>query len=372
MRNLALIGLFPLLVNVVSGDAVESLSVIVGDSVSLQTDSTIESGGVIEWRFEGHLIARINYESNKKILLVDANEKFRDRLKLDDHTGDLQIRNVRTSDSGIYKVEIYSGRGISTNAFNVTGVINLESDGVKVVPVMERDSVILPSGLSEIQREDEITWKFKDTLIAEMNRKDGVFSAYEDVLDGRFRDKLQLDNKTGSLIITNIRPNISGLYEISISRSSRRYTTHKMFSVTSVEGENRMSAMEGTTVILQSDISEIHSDDVVVWRSEHGDSIIATINRRTQNVTVLDGDDGRFGGILELDSKTGSLTIRHIKTKHAGLYHLDIIGHRRTVFKRFYISVCPQNGHHYVMGIVVLAVLLLVVTGAAVWMNRKL
>ncbi|KAL0149487.1 hypothetical protein M9458_055275, partial [Cirrhinus mrigala] len=98
--------------------------------------------------------------------------------------------------------------------------------------------------------------------------------------------------------------------------------------------------MEGTSVTLDSGVSEIHRDDVIVWRSEHGDSIIAKIDTRTGIFTTFDGAEGRFSGILELDSKTGSLTIRHIRTKHAGLYHLDITGNRRSIFKRVFISVC--------------------------------
>uniref|UniRef100_A0A671LYA9 Immunoglobulin domain-containing protein n=1 Tax=Sinocyclocheilus anshuiensis TaxID=1608454 RepID=A0A671LYA9_9TELE len=109
------------------------------------------------------------------------------------------------------------------------------------------------------------------------------------------------------------------------------------------DGENRLSVMEGTSVTLESGVSDIHTDDVIVWRSEHGDSVIAKIDRGTKVFTTLDEADGRYSGTLELDSKTGSLTIRHIRTKHTGLYHLDITGNRRTVFKRFFISVCVSD-----------------------------
>ncbi|XP_042604927.1 uncharacterized protein LOC109065542 [Cyprinus carpio] len=342
MQDLGLIFLFLLLVNVVSGvetEVVESVSVIVGDSVTLQTEVTqIQSPGLIEWRFEGYLIARVDSDSNKRVQ-AKVTEEFRDKLQLDNQTGDLKIRNIRTADSGLYELDINSARGSSKKSFNISGVLDSASDGMNVVSVMERDSVILPSGLSKIQREDQITWMFKGTLIAVINTTAGIFSTYDDVLDERFRYRLHLNHQTGSLIITNVKPKISGLYEINISKNSSRYTTHKTFNVTSIEGENRVSAMEGNSVTLQSGVSEIHRDDVIIWRSEHGDSIIAKIDRG-KVFTTLDGADGRYRGTLELDSKTGSLTIRHIRTEHAGLYHLDITGNRRTIFKRFFISVC--------------------------------
>ncbi|KAL0161166.1 hypothetical protein M9458_044891, partial [Cirrhinus mrigala] len=50
----------------------------------------------------------------------DANGKFTDRLALDHPTGSLTIKNIRTTDSGIYKLQITrSGMGISiTKTFN--------------------------------------------------------------------------------------------------------------------------------------------------------------------------------------------------------------------------------------------------------------
>lgn len=95
--------------------------------------------------------------------------------------------------------------------------------------------------------------------------------------------------------------------------------------------------MEGTTVTLESGVSDIHRDDVVIWRCEYGDSIIAHMSFR--NFSTFDGDDGRFRGKLKLDYKTGSLTIKDTRTKHAGLYHLDITGNRNNTFKRFNMYV---------------------------------
>jgi len=107
------------------------------------------------------------------------------------------------------------------------------TDELKSVSVMEGHSVSLNSGLTEIQKGEEITWKFgpNKNLIAET---DGVNNMIPDDLDGRFRDRLKLDNKTGSLTIMNITNNHTGVYEIKISSSSSS-STHR-FTVT-VYGE---------------------------------------------------------------------------------------------------------------------------------------
>ncbi|XDV24165.1 hypothetical protein PO909_028414 [Leuciscus waleckii] len=84
---------------------------------------------------------------------------------------------------------------------------------------MEGDSVTLNSSLTEIQTGEEIMWRFgtNGSLIA---KTDGVKNTIPDDLDGRFRDRLKLDKKTGSLTIMNITTEDAGVYEVKISRSS--------------------------------------------------------------------------------------------------------------------------------------------------------
>ncbi len=74
------------------------------------------------------------------------------------------------------------------------------------VSVMEGDSVTLNTDLTEIHEYNDILWKFgvENSLIAEINREKQIFSIYDDVPDGRFRDRLKLNHQTGSLTITNI------------------------------------------------------------------------------------------------------------------------------------------------------------------------
>ncbi|XDV23487.1 hypothetical protein PO909_028051, partial [Leuciscus waleckii] len=83
---------------------------------------------------------------------------------------------------------------------------------------MEGESVTLNTDLTEIQDDDNILWKFgaEKSLIAKINRKKQIFSTYDDVPDGRFRDRLKLDDQTGSLTITNITTEHTGVYEVKM------------------------------------------------------------------------------------------------------------------------------------------------------------
>ncbi|XP_073721359.1 SLAM family member 5-like [Misgurnus anguillicaudatus] len=85
--------------------------------------------------------------------------------------------------------------------------------------VIEGDSVTLQSNITKLQTDDLILWQFglNKTLIARINGVAKDISIYDDVLDGRFRDRLQVKNQTGDLIITDITTQHTGLYNIIIS-----------------------------------------------------------------------------------------------------------------------------------------------------------
>ncbi|XDV23888.1 hypothetical protein PO909_028246 [Leuciscus waleckii] len=98
------------------------------------------------------------------------------------------------------------------------------------VSVMEGDSVTLNTDLTEIPEEEDILWKYgaENSLIAKISIETRVFSTYDDVPDGRFRDRLNLDDQTGSLTITNTRTEHSGDYKLEIRGMKR---SSKTFSV---------------------------------------------------------------------------------------------------------------------------------------------
>ncbi len=93
-------------------DAVESVSVLEGDSVSLNSGFTeMMDYNLILWRFgdENSLIAQISVMANSMTVYDDVlDERFRDRLKLDHQTGSLIITNTRTEHTGLYKLQTNS------------------------------------------------------------------------------------------------------------------------------------------------------------------------------------------------------------------------------------------------------------------------
>ncbi|XP_077081822.1 SLAM family member 5-like [Siphateles boraxobius] len=116
-------------------DEVKSVSVTEGESVTLNSDTEIQTDDMITWRTvqNNNLIAKIK-ENNNKTDFPD--ERFRDRLKLDEKTGSLTIMNIRTTDSGLYRV-ISSRSKTPLYTFNLTVYARLP------VPVISRDCSVL-------------------------------------------------------------------------------------------------------------------------------------------------------------------------------------------------------------------------------------
>uniref|UniRef100_A0A672M6F0 Ig-like domain-containing protein n=1 Tax=Sinocyclocheilus grahami TaxID=75366 RepID=A0A672M6F0_SINGR len=118
-------------------DAVKSVSVTEGDSVTLDSGVTDkQSDNLITWNFKtnGPLIAKIDQAANDISIIDDGPDKrFRDRLKVDHQTGSLTITNITTQHAGVYQVTISSKIKIIYR-FNVTVYARLP------VPVIIGDS----------------------------------------------------------------------------------------------------------------------------------------------------------------------------------------------------------------------------------------
>ncbi|XP_073669674.1 uncharacterized protein [Paramisgurnus dabryanus] len=220
-------------------------------------------------------------------------------------------------------------------------IVSMVVNGVfgDTVSVMEGDSVTLHTGLNAIQLDVVIEWMFGNdqVLIAVINRAANTISL--DGADGRFRDRLKLNNQTGDLTITNIRSEHTGVYKLEITGEK---TTTKTFSVSvfgGTGGVKQMSVMEGDSVTLHTDLTEIQRDEKILWLYEHENTVLAQINRAAHIFFINDIAKKRIVPKLHVDHQKGDLTIRNIGAAQSGLYQVHIISGMHTIHKRFNITV---------------------------------
>ncbi|XP_077081738.1 uncharacterized protein LOC143735448 isoform X8 [Siphateles boraxobius] len=94
------------------------------------------------------------------------------------------------------------------------------------------------------------------------------------------------------------------------------------------------SVTEGDSVSLNTDV-QVQRDDQILWTFGPQNTRIAEIIRRDQMNYIFVSNDGDR---LQMDSQTGSLTIRNIRSEHTGLYELTVVSSRKTL-KRFNVTV---------------------------------
>ncbi|XP_026106616.1 uncharacterized protein LOC113078533 [Carassius auratus] len=102
-------------------------SVNEGESVTLDPGVMKKTDDLMTWYFNDIPLNEITRNQSSICAddqCKDAEERFRDRLKLDHQTGSLIITNTRTTDSGEYTLQIISSRFSITRSFsvNVTAV----------------------------------------------------------------------------------------------------------------------------------------------------------------------------------------------------------------------------------------------------------
>ncbi|XP_073793136.1 uncharacterized protein [Danio rerio] len=291
--------------------------VLEGKSVTLSSDLTeLKNDEQIHWWIgnKDTVIAEINVTANRFSVFDDVLDgRFRDRLKLDNKTGSLTITNTRSEDAGVYELQ--------TNQISRAVILKVSDE----MRVWAEQSVTLSSGVSELKNDDQIQWRFgnEDILIAEINKQTNRFSVFDDVLGGRFRDRLKLDKKTGSLTITDTTVEHAGVYKL---QTNNEINTVKQ----TVRAFKEVSVTMGNSVTLSSGVTEMMDDDQIQWKfgedwwfsSEY--TLIAEVNITQIKFSVFDKVlFGRFSDRLKLDIKTGSLTITNTTVEYKGDYKLQ-------------------------------------------------
>ncbi|XP_073669703.1 uncharacterized protein [Paramisgurnus dabryanus] len=162
--------------------------------------------------------------------------------------------------------------------------------GDEVKSVMEGDSLTLHNNITELQRDDVIEWRFGDkgSLIARINKTSNIVRINADVLDGRFRDRLQLNNQTGELIITNITTQHAGLYQV-INRNTPNtpyrfnVTVYGHLPIPVITTQNSSSSETSSCVLLCSVLNVRDCLD-----DSYSCVVNNTISNQTQHLNITD------------------------------------------------------------------------------------
>lgn len=98
-----------------------TLILIEGNPFTLHVNpDDIKGAFALEWMFNDTIIAEIAIEVNTSKQVQYPDKKiFRDRLKMNEQSGSLTIKNIRTTDSGLYKLQIRAKSKESIKTFRV-------------------------------------------------------------------------------------------------------------------------------------------------------------------------------------------------------------------------------------------------------------
>nr|XP_021325230.1 uncharacterized protein LOC100142642 isoform X2 [Danio rerio] len=342
------------------------VSVKEGYPVTLHTDvPQLHGDELIVWRFgDKEKLMAIDDKEIKSKKIYDTDERFRHRLELIDLTGSLIINNMKYTDAGLYTVKISSNKQILYKKFFVTvsgsGLSSGAVAGIVVLLLLVAVAAVLGflyyrNKNSKLQKRldgvyqtasggdvtikpetklhpgDEIQWWFWNELSPIAGFKDGkIFTSNNPKWKGR--DRLKLDKKTGSLTINNIGRKLTGKYTLEIIRGSGE-NIRRTFTV--LITDNKIAAQKGASQTLKPD-TEIQRDDEIQWLLGNKNDLIAKMTGVTRKITY---PDERFKDRLELDKKTGSLTINNITFKHTGVFKMKISSWRRNKIQVFIVYI---------------------------------
>ncbi|XP_073792601.1 uncharacterized protein isoform X2 [Danio rerio] len=232
--------------------------------------------------------------------------------------------------------------------------------------VTEGESVTLHTGVMKQQHED-VKWYFNKTRIAQLNGDVSDMCTDVQCNEGteRFRGRLKLDLKTGSLIIININTTDSGEYQLVVNGNSG-----KIFNVTVQDDpaahRYQIKGNQGESVTFNPYMRR----DINVMRYFFNDILIAEITVNQSQICTNVRCKERFTDRLKLDSETGYLTITNTISTDSGNYTLEIFIRSDERFsitreKTFSLTITSPPPSHLSEGAIAGIVVLVVAAAAA-------
>ncbi|KAI7790949.1 hypothetical protein IRJ41_005412 [Triplophysa rosa] len=115
--------------------------------------------------------------------------------------------------------------------------------------------------------------------------------------------------------------------------------------INGVFGDEVKTVMEGDSVTLHTDLTDMTGVIRIIWRvgEEDSYSFLCGIN---ENKTIdVYNNDVRFRGRLQVNNQNGDLTIKNMRVKHSGRYQAEInyINRAGTTYKNFRVTVCDAD-----------------------------
>ncbi|XP_073793247.1 uncharacterized protein si:dkey-19a16.12 isoform X2 [Danio rerio] len=298
----------------VSDAAADEVSVMEGESATLNAGIVKTQKDRIRWYFNGSRIAELNGDQVKICVDDVCPDRFRGRLQLDNTSGSLIVTNTRKTDSGLYQLQINSRRTEKKFILSVQGALGADTPESSV-SVMEGDSVTLCTGV-QTNQSNRIKWYFYTDRIAEIIGYQHKICT-DDTCPQRFRDRLKLDSQTGSLTIMKVSTEDSGLYTF-LHRGRE-----KIFRVVILALKNlkQKSATEGESITLDTPIKTT-PNDVLKWY--FGEILLAELTGGASQICEDAQCKDGFRDRLKVNHSSGSLTIMNSSKADSGEYTLLI------------------------------------------------
>uniref|UniRef100_A0A9J8ARL9 Ig-like domain-containing protein n=1 Tax=Cyprinus carpio carpio TaxID=630221 RepID=A0A9J8ARL9_CYPCA len=400
--KISVLFLYVVLLKGVFGASDEVKSVMEGDSVTLHTDLTeIQKVKLILWTYgpDGALIAQLSTLVNRISLYV-LDGRFRGRLQLNDQTGSLTITNIRNEHAGLYELQINRINEVSSKKFSIIVSARLP------VPVISRDSSQCSSSSSSSSQQNcslvcsvvnvshvTLSWYKGNSLLSSISVSDLSISLSLP-LEVEYQDKNTyscvlnnpISNQTQHLDITqlchtcavdasNITPEDGlslghlvlicvvivvtvlvlaavGMFCINWKYRKTDQPCSSGDDLAEKDELKTVSVRVGESVTLNTGVTAIQSFDVLQWRfgelntdSTNPFSVIAKLNE--PNNFNCTGHDETNRPRVQLDQKTGYLTINDIRPIDFGIYKLNISRNgRNMISKSFIIRDSTENGEN--------------------------
>ncbi|XP_057182120.1 uncharacterized protein LOC130549010 [Triplophysa rosa] len=378
---------------------VETVSGMEGQNVTLYTHgSDIQTADLILWVFvsKSTRIAQNNIAARKISIYDDVLDgRFRHRLMLDRHTGSLTITNIRTTDSGLYALQIVRGTDVNSRSFSIIVSAHLPfphitsdcpqnsssiSKCVLLCSVMNVTRVSLSwykgkSLLSSISVSDlnirlslplEVEYQDTNTYRCVVNNPISNHTQHLNItqlchkcseFSGVGEEQVLLSQLTvlmGSLVVAALVVGAAGMI-FCIYKRLKKTDQHGLASgeeniklngkrKTETDGVKYIKVKAGEPVQLDTGVTDIQRFDLIQWKfGKLGDatSPFIPISRINKNNEELQKNDviEKLGDRLNVIGETRSITIENSKTTDTGLYKLEIDSTTDQICKSFFVTV---------------------------------